>query len=110
MLYEYDPSIEELEIQDERPSSGDMSSKLPDFEGKHVATTKVRLASTLGLDINNVVLHTDDIVRIVVEARVTGISHQVNERSGDLERIQTLKAIEVTLTPWDEGSDEGVLR
>jgi hypothetical protein len=33
----------------------------------------------------------------------------VNERSGDLERIQTLKAIEVTLTPWDDGS-EGVLR
>jgi hypothetical protein len=79
------------------------------FEGHEVMTTKVRLSSTLGLDINNVVLHTDDIVRLVVEARVTGISHQVNERTGDLERIQTVKAIEVTLTPWDDGT-EGVLR
>lgn len=71
--------------------------EIPDFEGKTVATTKVRMSSTLGMDIQNTVLKTDDVVYLVVEARVTGISHQVNERTGDLERVQTLKAIEVSL-------------
>ena len=73
--------------------------QIPAFEGKDVATTKVRMSSTLGLDFQNTVLHTDDVVFLVVEARVTGISHQVNERSGELERVQTLKAIDVTLHP-----------
>lgn len=68
---------------------------IPAFEGKEVHTTKVRLPSLTGLDFGNVVLATDEVVRLVIEARVTGVAHTVNERSGDLERVQTLKALDV---------------
>jgi len=81
---------------------------IPAFEGKPVETTKVRMSSTLGLDIQNTVLHTDEIVRLIVECRVTGIAHMVNDRTGSLERIQTLKAIDVELSPWD-GMETAVL-
>lgn len=70
---------------------------IPAFEGKDVHSTKVKFSSLAGLDFGNAVLRTDEIVQLVIEARVTGVAHQVNERSGDLERVQTLKPIDVTI-------------
>lgn len=89
-----------------------MVAPVPMFEGKPVATTKLKLTSTAGLDVNNMVLKVDDIIRIVVDARVSQVHHNVNERTGDLERVQTAKALTVEITPWnpDDPNDTGVFR
>lgn len=86
--------------------------EIPFFEGKPVTTTKLRISSTIGLDIDNAVLKSDDIIRIVVEARVSGVNHTVNERTGEMERVHTAKAISVAITPWDANDphDTGVFR
>jgi hypothetical protein len=82
--------------------------RLPSFEGKPVSTTKIRIVSPVGLDIDNEVLRMDDIVRMVVEGRVTKVEHVVNDKSGEIERIQTIKVIEVGFEPWG-ASDRGIL-
>jgi hypothetical protein len=53
----------------------------------------------------------DDIVRLVIEARVSGVDHKVNERTGSLIRHQSIKVIAAELAPWDPANpdDEGVL-
>lgn len=86
-----------------------MDEMIPRFEGKEVATTKLVIGSARNLDIDDRVLRTDAIVRVAIEGRVTGVHHRVNERTGELERIQTVKAIDVEFLPWQEGEDDGVL-
>ncbi len=85
---------------------------VPDFEGKAVAGTRLKLTSASNLECDDAVLHHDDIVRVVVDARVTNISHPVNERTGEMERVQTLKALDVQIVPWNpnDPTDTGVFR
>jgi hypothetical protein len=85
---------------------------VPMFEGKPVSTTKLKLTSTLALDVADRVLKVDDIIRITVDARVSQVHHNVNERTGDLERVQTAKALTVEIVPWnpDDPNDTGVFR
>jgi hypothetical protein len=58
------------------------------------------------------VLHVDDIIRVVIEARVDDIGHKVNGRTGALIRHQAAKVVSAALIPWDETNpdDKGVLR
>lgn len=82
------------------------------FEGKPVEATTLKVSSpTAGLEID-AVLRMDDIVRVVVEARVSQVNHQVNERTGALIRHQSAKVISAELIPWDDTdpNDTGVLR
>lgn len=85
---------------------------IPGFEGKPVHTTKLMLSSTSGLEIDNAVLRLDDIIRITVEARVAKVHHNVNEKTGELERVQQAKALSVEIVPWnpEDPSDNGILR
>jgi hypothetical protein len=85
---------------------------IPDFEGKPVALTKVKIASAGALDASDAVLRVDDIVRLVVEARVIQVHHNVNDRTGHLERLQTIKPIAVEIAPWnpEDPSDNGIFR
>lgn len=85
--------------------------EIPMFEGKPVASTKLKLTSTVALDVDNQVLRMDDIVRITVEARISSVQHNENAR-GDIERVQTAKAIAVEITPWnpDDPTDTGIFR
>lgn len=86
---------------------------IPMFEGKPVEATRLKVTTMArsGLDID-AVLHMDDIIHVVVEARVSGVSHQVNEATGSLVRHQTAKVITAQLVPWDldNPDDQGVLR
>lgn len=85
---------------------------IPMFEGKPVEATRLKVTSTgQGLEIDEV-LHMDDIIRVVVEARVADIRHQVNERTGDLIRHQSAKVISASLIPWDATNplDQGIAR
>jgi hypothetical protein len=85
---------------------------IPMFEGKPVSACKLRITSTASLDVGDQVLKVDDIIRITVDARVSQVHHNVNERTGDLERVQTAKALSVEITPWnpDDPNDTGVFR
>lgn len=86
--------------------------EIPLFDGKPVAATRLKIMSaTQGLEIDSV-LRMDDIIRVVVEARVSSVDHKVNERSGDLIRHQTARVISAELVPWnaEDPQDEGVLR
>lgn len=82
---------------------------IPLYEGKEVADTKLRVGSTIGLDIGGAVLKVDDIVRIVVEGRVTSVNHVVNEKTGELVRVQSVKAIDAEIAPWTD-DDSGVMQ
>lgn len=84
------------------------SPPVPTFEGHAVSTTKLRLVTPSSIDIENVVLRMDDIVRIVVEGRVTKVDHVVNEKTGELERIQTVKVLDIGFAPWS-ANDRGIL-
>lgn len=85
--------------------------EIPMFEGVPVSTTKLKLTSTMALDVDNKVLRMDDIVRIVVEARISQVHHNENGQ-GEVERVQTAKALTVSVIPWDEGDpdDTGIIR
>lgn len=68
---------------------------IPLFEGKPVAAAKLRVMSAGSLDIADRVMRVDDIVYVLVEARVSQVHHNVNERTGDLERLQTARVLSV---------------
>lgn len=99
-------------VPDEPQPADPHPGMIPNFEGKDVATTRVVIGSTATLDFDQVVVRHDDLVRVIVEARVVGIGHQVNPVTGQLERIQRLKPVEAALTPWDpaDPTDGGVFR
>lgn len=89
-----------------------MTPDIPTFEGKAVEATRLKITSVGGgLEID-AVLRMDDIIRVVVEARVADIRHQVNEKTGSLVRHQSARVISAALIPWDENNpeDRGVLR
>lgn len=78
--------------------------EIPMFEGVPVTTTKLKLTSTMALDVDNQVLRMDEIVQIVVEARICQVHHNEGTR-GDLERVQTAKAMTVRVVPYNENTD-----
>lgn len=82
---------------------------IPDCEGKPVSGTKLKVGSTASLDIRDAVLKVDDVVRVVVEARVTSVNHVVDEKTGELMRVQSVKAIDAEITPWTD-TDNGVVQ
>jgi hypothetical protein len=83
---------------------------IPMFEGKHVDFTTLRFSSSSKLELPDVVLHVDDIIQLVVEARVTGVSHDVVERTGQLARVQTAKPLDARLLPFNPEYDDGIVR
>lgn len=86
--------------------------EVPMFEGKPVEATTLKVTTAgSGLEIDGV-LRMDDIIRVVVEARVSDIRHLVNERTGALIRHQSARVITASLIPWDASNpaDKGVLR
>lgn len=83
---------------------------IPAFEGKVVDTCSLKLANSAALDLPGVVLRVDDIIQILVEARVTGVHHVVDERTGNLVRLQTARPIDARLEPFNPDYDDGVIR
>lgn len=85
----------------------------PKFEGKEVHGTKLVIKGVNALETpGDRELKIDDIVRLAVEARVTGVYHTVVDDDGSLQRVQHVKCIEVDFIPWDQSDpqDDGVMR
>lgn len=70
------------------------------FEGEAVHRTKAKLTSASGLDIDDAVFRVDDVVRFVVEARISGVDHKI-AADGKIERVHTAKAVDAVVIDWD---------
>lgn len=81
---------------------------LPMFEGKHVDGSALKITSSAFLELGETVLGVDDIVQIVVEARVNDVAFKVHEPTGRLFRIHTAKALNARLQPYNPAYDEGI--
>lgn len=75
-------------------------SDIPRFEGEEVQFTKAKITSVSGLEIGDRVFRMDQVVRMVVEARVVGIDHKVNH-DGKLERVHNMKALDSIVIDWN---------
>lgn len=109
-------SVETADPFTEDEETGPSLSVVPEepltFEGRVVEGTVTKIVGLTGLDDSNgMVLHTDDRLRLVVEARVTGVNHAV-DKDGKLIRTHTVKVIVADPAPWDpsDPDDDGVLR
>lgn len=71
----------------------------PSFEGAEVHAAHLKISASAALDLSDVVVKVDDVIEIVVQARVTGVNHSVHTTSGQLVRVQTAKAVEAWLVP-----------
>lgn len=86
---------------------------IPQFEGRPVDHTMVKVRGAVPLDdLNDVVLGMDDCVQMISTFRVVGVDHTVDEKTGNLVRLQTLKPVEMALHPFDanDPNDEGIIR
>jgi hypothetical protein len=100
---EVDP---EGEIDPAEYGARKLPATIPPFEGQEVSATKVSFASGTNLEVEDRVYRSEDIVRFVVEARVAGINHKTNEKTGLLERVHSLKVVDVTEIPYELDLDD----
>ena len=68
---------------------------MSEFQGKKVSATKVQLTGGAKETFDGVP-EIDQIVSIVVDGRVTGVDHRVNEQSGDLEQVVRVKVLDMS--------------
>lgn len=67
--------------------------EFPAFEGKDVHAAILKISAGAGLEISDEVVHMDDVVVIQLEAVVTAVDHRVHAHSGQLIRVQAVKAV-----------------
>lgn len=83
------------------------------YEGKPVQGVRMRFSGMAApVDCDDRVIQVDDIVRVAIEARVTGVAHVVDPKTGELLRVQTVKPIDMEFIPWNpnDPTDSGVIR
>lgn len=100
----------QLAVRIEKQVQYELLPAIPDFEGKSVDACSLKLTNSAALDLPGEVLRVDDIIQILVEARVTGVGHLVDERTGNLVRLQTAKPIDARLVPYNPDYDNGIVR
>jgi hypothetical protein len=75
---------------------------LPQFEGEDVHQLKAKLTSTTGLELSDSHHRMDQTIAMVVTGRVVRVDHVVEERTGNLIRVETFKIVEATEIDWDD--------
>lgn len=86
---------------------------IPAFEGRPVDHAVVKMSGTAPLDdLCDIPLSIDDCVQMISMFRVIGVDHKVDEKTGQLVRVQILKPVETALHPLDpsDPSDDGIIR
>lgn len=86
---------------------------IPAFEGHPVSATAVKVSGKLMTDdLQGVVLRHDDVVQVMTQYRVVGVHHDVDDKTGEITRVQIIKPIEMVLAPYDpsDPDDIGILR
>jgi hypothetical protein len=78
------------------------ASGLPRFEGQDVASTRLRMTSVSSLDLeDDKPFRIDDMVKLFVEGRVTRVDHVVDEKSGELRRVHTIRVELAQEVSWN---------
>lgn len=77
------------------------SNDIPKFEGNEVARTSAKVTSMSNLDIGDRHFPMDRIVRMVVEARVEGIGHDVGT-DGKLIRVHRMRVVDSIIIDWTQ--------
>lgn len=86
---------------------------IPKFEGAEVSATMIKISGKSEVESSeDIVISTDDRVRLVGEYRVVRVNHFVDEKTGEVHREQVLKPISIQLCPWDpaDPTDDGIVR
>lgn len=88
-------------------------TKIPDFEGTPVSSTAIKMSGALTLDdLEGEVIHMDDVVQLISQYRCVGVHHTVNDKTGEVTRVQVLRPLVSVLHPIDtsDPDDIGILR
>lgn len=80
-------------------------NRLQKFEGEQVHGLRAKLTSATNLELSEDPHRLDETVRMLVTGRVTRVDHVVDERSGQLMRVETFKVVEAVEVPWDALAD-----
>lgn len=81
------------------------TSSLPSFEGEAVHGLRAKLTSTNNLELGDDHHRLDETVRMLVTGRVVRVDHVVDDRSGQLLRVETFKVVDAIEVPWDALAD-----
>lgn len=90
-----------------------MNTLIPNFEGRPVDATAIKVSGASPLDdLEDQVLSIDDCVQMISMFKVVGVHHVVDKSTGKLVRVQTLRPIEMSLHPLDPDNpnDDGIIR
>lgn len=90
-----------------------MNDSIPPYEGHPVSQTAVRVTGKLITeDLQGVVLRHDDVVQVMTQYRVVGVHHDIDDKTGEMVRVQIIRPIEMVLAPYDpsDPQDIGILR
>lgn len=84
---------------------------IPAFEGQVVDGLEIKITGLTSLDVENLIISTDDRVRLVGEFRCKSVRHYINNDS-KLIRQMTITAERAEPCPWDpsDATDDGVIR
>lgn len=80
------------------------TAAIPRFEGEEVVATTAKITSVSALEIGDQVFRIDQVVRLVVEARVSNVSHKV-QPDGGLVRVHTMQALDSVVINWNTDLD-----
>ena len=83
---------------------------IPVFEGAAVEATRLKIANSAVLDLPDQLLHVDDVVQVLVDCKVTSVTHMVDPSSGKLLRVQVAKPYDARVVPYNPSYDNGVDR
>lgn len=82
--------------------SASTASGLPDFEGQPVDETRIKLTSVNNIEHGEGEFNRlDDTVRMFVEGRVVRVDHVVDNTTGKLIRVHTIKVLEASSVAWN---------
>jgi hypothetical protein len=83
------------------------------FEGKPVSAIRLRFTGlSAPLECADRVAGVDDLVRVSIEGRVVAVDHKVDDKTGELIRVQTVKPLDMDFLPFDDSdpNDTGIIR
>lgn len=86
---------------------------IPAFESHPVEGTMVKMSGAAPLDdLDGTVIGVDDVVQMISQFRCVAVHHKVDEKTGNLIRVQVLRPIEMALAPInpDDPDDTGIIR
>lgn len=83
---------------------------IPHFEGHPVIGSTVKMSGAMPqTELDDVVLGVDDVVQMISLFRCIGVQHKVDEKTGNLIRVHTLKPVEMVLYPTNPNEPDSAI-